>query len=84
MQFKEPEGDIIVVDCAYDRADIAEAIAWYESRGYTFRSHAVYQRTDWHFTPVSLIFIKTPPDHNKQSRSGVEPTIFTATMERNP
>ncbi len=37
MQFKEPEGDIIVVDRAYVRAEIAEEIARYESQGYAFR-----------------------------------------------
>lgn len=58
MQFKEPEGDIIVIDCAYVRENIAEAIAWYESQGYSLRSHAVYETRGFHIRMVSLIFIK--------------------------
>lgn len=58
MQFKEPEGDIIVIDRAYVRTDIAEEIARYESQGYTLRSHALYETTGYHITMASLIFIK--------------------------
>ena len=58
MQFKEPEGDIIAVDRAYVRAEIAEEIARYESQGYTLRSHAIYETTGFHIRMVSLIFIK--------------------------
>lgn len=58
MQFKEPEGDIIVVDRAYVRSEIAEEIALYESQGYTLRSHALYETNGYHLTMASLIFIK--------------------------
>lgn len=58
MQFKGPEGDIIVIDHVYIRASIAEEIAKYESQGYTLRSHAVYETGAFHLTMVSLIFIK--------------------------
>ena len=58
MQFKEPEGDIIVVECAYFMAEITEKIALYESRGYTLRSHAIYETNGYHLTMASLIFIK--------------------------
>jgi hypothetical protein len=58
MQFKETEGYIIVIDCAYVRANIAEEIAWYESQGYTLRSHAIYETRGLHVIMVSLIFIK--------------------------
>lgn len=58
MQNKEPEGDILVIDCAYVRSKIADEIAWYESQGYALRSHAVYQTTNLCITMVSIIFIK--------------------------
>ena len=58
MTNKEPEGDILVIDCAYVRSKIADEIAWYESQGYTLRSHAIYETTGYHITMVSLIFIK--------------------------
>ena len=63
MQNKEPEGDIIVIDCAYIRENIAKEIAWYESKGYTLRSHAIYETRGWHLTMASLIFIKYTQEH---------------------
>lgn len=58
MQYKEPEGDIFVIDRVYIMGEIAEAIAWYESQGYALRSHAVYETGEFHLTMSSLIFIK--------------------------